>query len=111
MYTTGGVTNWIAVEMLFKSIPYVIGTYVLYNIILIREKKLQWNLHKTDTIGEQPFGRYRKERFREPTTVCSVSQFLHLGALLTASLAHTSFEKAVACLSYHDCFKIMLSQQ
>ncbi len=63
---------------------------------------LQWNLHKTDTIGEQPFGRYREvvflERLRKPTTVCSMSQFLlqmNLGALLTASLAHTSFEKAV----------------
>ncbi len=39
MYTTGGVTNWIAVEMLFKSIPYVIGTYVLYNIILNFNKR------------------------------------------------------------------------
>ncbi len=63
---------------------------------------VQWNLHKTDTIGEQPFGRYREvvfiERFREPTTVRSMRQFLlqmNLGALLTASLAHTSFEKAV----------------
>ncbi len=38
------------------------------------------------------------ERFREPTTVCSISQFLlqmNLGALLTVSLTHTSFEKAV----------------
>ncbi len=63
---------------------------------------------------EQSFGRYREvvfiERFREPTTVCSISLFLlqmSLGALLTASLAHTSFEKAVGT-SYS---KIMVSQQ
>ncbi len=35
-------------------------------------KGVQWNLHKTDTIGEQPFGRYREVvflgRFRLPAT-------------------------------------------
>ncbi len=65
--------------------------------------KLQWNLHKTDTIGEQPFGRYREVvflgRFQLPAMYAlAMSHFLlqmNLGALLTASLAHTSFEKAV----------------
>ncbi len=35
--------------------------------------------------------KYSIKKFREPTTVCSMSQFLlqmNLGALLTASLAH-----------------------
>ncbi len=52
------------------------------------------------------------------TTVCSIamSQFLlqmNLGALLTASLAHTSFEKAAGRSYSYDCFKVMLdlSQQ
>ena len=76
---------------------------------------------KRTPLGGQPFGRYRGvvfiERFREPTTVCPMSQFLlqmNLGALLTAYLAHTSFDETVGTsYSYiidHDCFKIMLSQ-
>ncbi len=71
-------------------------------MLLKSVKATEWNLHKTNTIGKQPFGHYREvvfiERFREPTTACSMSQFLlqmNLGALLTAFLAHTSFEKAV----------------
>ena len=65
---------------------------------------IQWNLHKTNTIREQPFGRYREVvflgRFRLPAmyVLCSMSHFLlqmNLGALLTAPLAYTSFEKAV----------------
>ncbi len=42
--------------------------------------------------GEQPFGFV--ERFRLPG-MYALSQFLLLEDLLTASLAHTSFEKAV----------------
>ncbi len=69
-------------------------------------QQLQWNLHKTDTIGDSC---YREvvfvERFRlSITCICSISQFLlqmNLGALLTASLTHTSFEKAVGL----DCAK------
>ncbi len=58
-----------------------------------------------DTIGEQPFGRYREvvfiERFREPTTVYWLYESILASilatneSLLTASLAHASFEKAV----------------
>ncbi len=60
--------------------------------------KMQWNLHKTDTTGEQPFGRYREGGLLIASYVCSLSHFLlqmNLWDLLTASLAHTSFEKAV----------------
>ena len=60
------------------------------------------DLHKTNTIEEQPFGRYREVvllwEVSIASYVCSMSHFLlqmNLGALLTASLAHTSFEKAV----------------
>ena len=41
---------------------------------------IQWNLHKTDTIGEQPFGRYREvvflRRFRLPAICMLYESFL-----------------------------------
>ena len=49
---------------------------------------IQWNLHKTDTIGEKPFGCYREmfivERFQLPNTVGQFVLQKILGGLLTA---------------------------
>ncbi len=71
---------------------------------------IQWNLHKTETIREQPFGRYREVvlylEVSIASYVCSLSPFLlqmNLGVLLTASLAYTSF--AELQLRFHDCAK------
>ncbi len=52
-------------------------------------KQLQWNLHKMDTIGEQPSGRL--ERWSSLGGFdCQLRMLLqmNLGALLTASLVH-----------------------
>ena len=64
---------------LYAPPSYLLVCLLLYICIVLilhekkkKKKKKKWNLHKTDTIGEQPFGRYREVvflgRFRLPAT-------------------------------------------
>ncbi len=89
--------------------PY--DRYVRVNTILY----VQWNLHKTDTIGEQPFGRYGEvvflERFQLPDICMLYESFLPANESWSfANCFISSYKLRKGCrdklqLDFHNCAK------
>ena len=52
-FIPGGTSLFVSLQFKFTYLHHACG------VIMFVALRIQWNLHKTDTIGEQPFGRYR----------------------------------------------------